>query len=173
MVFPAATTNSTLPGSSHLNGFCASRHSGSNGFRVVSEWSKAANQSNSSAEHKVEHNKLRMRGPEPNLEAAGPTVSPCIRVRAARTILFAKPLYGLTPVPRVLTLPLRQIFLAFISNHLQGNSQPKRSAYGFQATLVEFEVGQNVVYCNALRRSFISNIKCNSWLGDASKSKCS
>jgi hypothetical protein len=27
-------------------------------------------------EHKAEHNNCRMRGPEPDLEASGPTVSP-------------------------------------------------------------------------------------------------
>jgi len=30
------------------------------------------------------------------------------------------------------SLPLRQIFYAFISNHLQRNSELKSSAYGFQ-----------------------------------------
>ena len=37
-------------------------------------------------EHKAEHNNCRMRGPESDSEASGPTVSPRKRVRAARTI---------------------------------------------------------------------------------------
>ena len=34
------------------------------------------------------------------------------------------------------SLPLRQIFYAFISNHLQRNSELKGSAYGFQGLKV-------------------------------------
>jgi predicted nucleotidyltransferase component of viral defense system len=52
----------------------------------------------------------------------------------------------------------------------------KGSAYGFQGFKVHSSSSKSArmsVYCNALRRSFISNIRCNSWLGDASKSKCS
>jgi hypothetical protein len=52
------------------------------------------------------------------------------------------------------SLPLRQILLAFISNHLQGNSEPKGSAYGFQGTLVEFEVGKNVGLLQRLAKIF-------------------
>ena len=52
------------------------------------------------------------------------------------------------------SLPLRQIFLAFISNHLQRNSEPKGSAYGFQGTLVEFEVGKNVGLLQRLAKIF-------------------
>ena len=33
------------------------------------------------------------------------------------------------------SLPLRQIFYAFISNHLQRNSELKSSAYGFAASV--------------------------------------
>jgi hypothetical protein len=74
------------------------------------------------------------------------------------------------------SLPLRQIFCAFISNHLQRNSEVRGSAYGFQGFKVHsssLKSARMSIYCNALRRSFISNIRCNSWLGDASKSKCS
>src|SRR4029077_21093064 len=42
-----------------------------------------------------------MIAPDSALEASNPTVSALLRVRAARMIHLLKPLYGLTPVPRV------------------------------------------------------------------------
>src|ERR1700758_4030110 len=45
---------------------------------------------------------------------------------------FAKPLYGLTPVPRVRIPPSPPDFLRFYFQPLQRNSELKGSAYGFQ-----------------------------------------
>ena len=40
------------------------------------------------------------------------------------------------------SLPLRQIFYAFISNHLQRNSELKGSAYGFRGISSELRLGE-------------------------------